>query len=440
MVRQLLAFCGALAIFLAVLAARAADNDGQTNEDEKVLKEAKVPATDDGLCDFFRKLTPRDGDLKRVPDLIRQLGSEDFDARQQASERLIALGPSILPLLRKELDSADVETRTRVRACIEKLARAPSALAVTAAARVLRDRRPKDAVEVLLGYLPYAPNEEAENEAMMTVFLLGAKEGKIDERLARAIEDTAAARRAAASLALARWGDPQQKKRAQEALKDPDPKVRFHAAQGLLAAGEKAAMPALLDLLTDAPVGISQRSEGLLQLIAGDTGPTTVTLADDPAARKKCREAWDAWWKNQGGKVDLTKVQVGVGDVALAPLARDAIRKFLSSQDAAGLAKCLDDRINIAGLQIVTRDELVKTKALGQPPGETTIETIRSVKLTDAVDMQDALTRGFAESFAKQKVQAFYAEVTQAGQPQKLVFVVRLKGGRAQIAGVAPSK
>jgi HEAT repeat protein len=54
----------------------------------------------------------------RVDRLIRQLGSEDFDERQQASKDLIEMGVPALPALRRAAMSADPEVATRAKACI----------------------------------------------------------------------------------------------------------------------------------------------------------------------------------------------------------------------------------------------------------------------------------------------------------------------------------
>src|SRR5205085_283866 len=212
------------AIILAAFVGRgqAADDD-QTKEDEKLLTDAKQAVTGDGLCDFFHKRTPVEGDLKRVPELIAKLGNDDFEVREKATQALLALGPSVVPILRKELDHPDLETRSRIRQCIEKLENEPTVDWSLASARLLRERKPKQAVEVLLGYLPWAASEEVENEVMLTLLALGVKDGKVQDDLAKALKDKSAPRRAAAALALARAGDAEQKKLAQQALKDEDP-------------------------------------------------------------------------------------------------------------------------------------------------------------------------------------------------------------------------
>src|SRR5438874_6203481 len=80
-----------VALLLPIVAGnvRAADDDAKA-DDEKLLQQAKQDITADGLCDFFRKRTPSEADLKRVPELIGQLSSDDFDTREKAAAALVA--------------------------------------------------------------------------------------------------------------------------------------------------------------------------------------------------------------------------------------------------------------------------------------------------------------------------------------------------------------
>jgi hypothetical protein len=76
--------------------------------------------------------------------------------------------------------------------------------------------------------------------------------------------------------------------------------VRLRAAQGLLAAGEREAVPTLAALLT-APAEIAGRAEELLARLPSDKLPAPST---DRAA---FRAAWEAWWRVHRDRLALPR-------------------------------------------------------------------------------------------------------------------------------------
>src|SRR5262245_58596997 len=90
----------ALLVLLTVLAtAGSLQADEGTDQDENLLREARVATDGDGLLNFLLRRTPTDGDRERLQRLIRRLGSEAFAEREQATADLIARGPLALPFL-----------------------------------------------------------------------------------------------------------------------------------------------------------------------------------------------------------------------------------------------------------------------------------------------------------------------------------------------------
>ncbi len=96
--------------------------------------------------------------------LIRQLGADSFPVREKASRDLTALGPVILPLLRKVVrQTPDFEVRRRARACTEQIEADCPPDVVAAAARLVGLRKPVGAAATLLRFLP-GPYEDSVNE------------------------------------------------------------------------------------------------------------------------------------------------------------------------------------------------------------------------------------------------------------------------------------
>src|SRR5258708_4140775 len=158
--------------------------------------------------------------------------------------------------------------------------------------------------------------------------VLGVRDSRVEVGLAPALTDRTPANRAAAALVVGRSGTAEQRKAVQSLLTDPSFEVRIAAAQGLAAARDKSVAPALAVLLTEAPPPIAQQAEDLLQRMAGDKAPT-VTWED--TKRQPCRDAWEAWWKSEGEKLDLTKADTDPLNRNPAHEARQVASLFLDA-------------------------------------------------------------------------------------------------------------
>src|SRR5262249_4528775 len=85
--------------------------------------------------------------------------------------------------------------------------------------------------------------------------------------------------------------------------------VRWHTAEGLVAGRDRRGVPALIELLDRGPFDLACQAEALLAQLAGDRAPT-VPLGSEESARRRCRAAWDAWWRDRGGQVDLARLEL----------------------------------------------------------------------------------------------------------------------------------
>jgi hypothetical protein len=92
-------------------------------------------------------------------------------------------------------------------------------------------------------------------------------------------------------------------------LADAAAKVRFEAAAGLARFGDKKAVAVLLALLDDRPFALACRSEYLLRLLAAEQAPEESLDRDEPAVRRRCRGAWETWWKKASEHVDFARLK-----------------------------------------------------------------------------------------------------------------------------------
>ncbi len=294
-----------LAVWVVLCAAAAAADDGPAPADVKALKDAKVGADAASLLEFFRKLTLTEKHEAKLRALVRQLGDDAFEKRERATEELSAAGAAAVPLLREALKDPDVEIVRRAQECLRRIETGSARAVVAAAARVLATLRPDGAARALLAYLPAADDEATAEEVRAAVVALAVRDGQPDPDVVTALADKAPARRAAAAAALAR--SEEQRPAVRKLLADAAADVRLAAGLALVAVKDREAVPVLIGLLGDLPRTRVWAVEDVLYRLAEDTAPAA-TLGADEASQRKYRDAWAAWWKENGEKIDLARL------------------------------------------------------------------------------------------------------------------------------------
>jgi HEAT repeat protein len=260
------------------------------------------------LVNYFRKNTLDQANRDKFLALIAQLGSDSFRTRQKAMASLVAYRSSAVPLLRQAVQHADLEISRRAEQCLAKIQAAPGAGLSATYARLMGVRKPEGAVDTLLAYLPFADDDSVLEEVRNSLASMALVDGKPNKNLVAALRDPYATRRAVAAEALLQAGLTNEKAAMAPLLKDSDPAVRLRVAQALAGAQEKAAVPVLIDLLAQLPAEEAWKAEEVLRRLADDKAPT-LALGTDDATRQKCREAWAAWWKDHGSKMDMARVE-----------------------------------------------------------------------------------------------------------------------------------
>ena len=187
--------------------------DEAVNPDDQQLKAAGVGTEPAELIAYLRKHILTDKDREQIEALIRQLGHEQFPRREEASEKLVAIGPPAASFLREATRDSNVEVSKRAEQCLTEIGGAPDPALLGAVVRSLARHRPDEGSSVLLEFFPFAGEEWLEEEVLVALGSLGIKSGKPEPILTSALEDTVPARRAAAVNVVARWGDTEQRLR-----------------------------------------------------------------------------------------------------------------------------------------------------------------------------------------------------------------------------------
>jgi HEAT repeat protein len=244
---------------------------------------------------------------KQIKGLIAALSSEDLATRESADRELSELGRLALPQLRKAGNDRDPEVARRVNQLVARIEKASARGMPAAAVRLLAIRKPEGATAALLSYLSLAEEEQLSEEVGKTLTALAERGGKPDETLVRALSDEQAPVRAAAAEALAQGGGKEGRAAVRKLLGDADLDVRLRAALALVGAGERREVPALIGLLVELPEELVGQAEDALHQLAGESAPE-VGLGSTKEEKKKCREAWEGWWKANAARIDPARL------------------------------------------------------------------------------------------------------------------------------------
>jgi hypothetical protein len=416
-----------------------------TAADEQLLKGAKVATDGPGLLAYLRKRVLTEGDAAKVAAAITKLDDDVFKVREQASAELIAIGPPALGPLRQLMKSGSAEVKRRARTCIDAIERKGSVEVEAGAVRLVKARKPADACAGLLYFMAAVTDASVEEEVLNALLALGVKDGKAHAALPKALQDKSPARRGAAAAVLGKLGNADQRKAVAKLLTDADLKVRLRAAQGLLAAKDKTALPTLLPLLTDAPLEVAQQAENTLGVVAGDKPPQT-SLGENDKDRRKCRDAWEGWWKANEAKLDLAKANVDLPWLTTGQQARAATQKFIDAilkGDLAALKNITDAPFSMSGeMTFKTREELHKfleelsRNRPNQPKYKVSIDKI--VLLADYLKTVQGQEKEFLKGLPRTEIRAVYVTAEEEGKNRKepAVLYVQVRGGRGKVIGI----
>jgi HEAT repeat protein len=293
-------------IFLLALAFLASPARADVSEDEKTLKEANLETDADSLLEFFRRRTLKSEEVTRVQQLIVLLGDDSFAVREKASRELIGMGPGVTAFLERAKSSPDPEVVHRVSEALATLQKLSTTPVLCAAVNLLAHHKPAATVQTLLDFTPQVEDEVVLDTLRAALLRLALKDGKADPALTAALKDKRPQIRGLAAEVLFK-GKGLTVDAAKAFLKDADPQVRLRLALALADRGERSAVPVLIDVLPRVSLAHAWQAEAILCRLAGENTPQA-SMSQEVASREKARQAWDAWWKKHGDKVDLASL------------------------------------------------------------------------------------------------------------------------------------
>jgi hypothetical protein len=171
-----------------------------TNADEQLLKDARIGSDSAALLQFLRKRTADDAERAKIKSLVDKLGDNAFEVREDAKKALVAAGVKAAGPLRQATRHTDTEVRSAAKECLQQIQAETNLL--RAVLRLLAKSKPPGAAEVLLAYLPSAPDETVAAEANAALAVVAFHNGKPDPAVERALKDNDSLRREAATVTL----------------------------------------------------------------------------------------------------------------------------------------------------------------------------------------------------------------------------------------------
>jgi HEAT repeats len=437
-----------LASLPAVVTARQVP-DTHADDDEQLFR-STLPVDGKTVLAFFDPLILSEADVQRALENIKKLDSQSFKERDQATNQLIAEGIRVLPLLEQGMHGATLERVKRMERCIKALERPDWNDIIAASARLLVKYRPAGAGATVLAYLPFAP-EDASGDVLAALAGLAIEDGKLSPAVLAALGSRQVRQRAAAAIIVGMHGDAQQRKGVFRLLDDPDWSVRLRAAQGLVAARQKVALPILVDLLKHAPSDAADIAAGMLIDIAGTSAPS-VEWKDDKEHRAKYHAAWLAWWNTHKDKLDLDKIDVKdlinlVGEQRLAKDTGMRFWKALADGDVNMIRKTAAVPFFLGRSELLNTAEQLErelTKNDVRKEIEQLFQVLKFSRVIKHKEFSKIAQDDSAEFLAKLSGGKFYAVCLNGTIDNRMMgeiaWIVRVRGGTARVIGVAVSQ
>ncbi len=328
--------------------------------DEQLLAKAGLDKADGpALLEYLKKRTISEGDLARVQELIRRLGSDAFDARREAVQQIVAIGAAAIGPLKAAVKDPDPEIAYRARQALQELEKVPQGQIIAAVARRLAVLRPAGAAEVLLQHAPLSDDEATLQAIQHALIQLAVRaDGKPEPALLAALSDRLPLRRRLAAIALIEGGPPQQRIR----IPDAYPRVRdavrqetvldnkFHGLWSLfLTTREPEYLPELLDLIPQLPRGYVWQLEDLLLQLSGGEHPPGGRFGRNPDSLPQARDAWRRWWNDKSSSLNLATFTYTPRIRGVTEIIEHDIRGFPQSR-ILQLGPDLKERWSLAGL------------------------------------------------------------------------------------------
>ncbi|HUU23725.1 MAG TPA: PQQ-binding-like beta-propeller repeat protein [Phycisphaerae bacterium] len=293
--------CALLTVVLALLAGAPAADDVQRDIYEEALVKKGIEPDTEGIRAYLRQVHSFNVGNELVAGLIRQLGSDEFAKREEATRKLLALPVVPEAALVKATQSADLEVRCRAEEILEKSKDRSNRETVIAALRTIQRKHLKGAADVILKIVPLFPSGQLRAAAIDAIAATVRPE---DLALLReAVKGPDPNARAAGVAGLAALLGKDAGKELRGLLADKSDRVRLAVCRALADVGDRASLAPLGGLLAAEDVEVRADAAFLLRALAGKN--FGFVPYSGLAERSKAARAWREWIETEGKTAKL---------------------------------------------------------------------------------------------------------------------------------------
>jgi HEAT repeat protein len=284
------------------------------DEDAETLRSAGVLSAPEDLARFLRSLAPSAEYDRKTEQLIEQLGSDKFQAREDASAALAAMLPLPVEALRRAEQASDPEIRIRAKRILASDECHRGSLVEEAALRLIRRRQIKGLAPLMIqaaelwtqfGDTPLLRRALAVTARPEDADLLRATIRDASQQPSRPDVDAEVHGdlRQAAIEALANALGASAAVDLKPLLVDSNLRIRFTAARSLANLGQHEALDTLIGLLDADDLAIRSDSNATLSELTGQH--FSYIPSDNQAARAAAVAAWKQWLAKNGATATL---------------------------------------------------------------------------------------------------------------------------------------
>lgn len=255
----------------------------------EVLQSHGIEPDAAGVVAYLDELAPTAENCARAEALVRQLGDESFDLREEASAKLRRLLPTLRVVAGDAIETAaksnDVEIQSRVRRLMREASMADGRSVLRAALTVAGRHKAPGTVAAVLPLIELVEDPGVRRD--MRIAVRDAAAPADEATLRDALKDGPAARRAVAVTALGRMNAD-----VTPLLDDPQEEVRLAAARALLDRGDPAGLEPLAGLLASEQKTVAREA--------------AATLHRSTGKHLDSQKAWLEWIRADGATAKLS--------------------------------------------------------------------------------------------------------------------------------------
>jgi len=274
---------------------------GENDPDSTFLKNNGIRPTAEGLVAYFKGMKDTPEVRKRIAELMRQLGDEEFDVREKAAAEIVKAGLVASAALRKGVESDDPEIRMRSRTLLVQMEGGLSSRLFLAALRKTEEIKPPGVIPLLLEILPLCENEYTFDAASRALCAVTRTEDA--PLLRKSLSHHSEGIRETAAVALGRLLGEESIEALNRLLNDRSGRVRLAAAKALGNLGQRQCLETLGQLLKSEQLRIRLNSYLFLRGLTKNDIP--FVAYETPEKRAEMAKAWEEWITGPGKTAPL---------------------------------------------------------------------------------------------------------------------------------------